>query len=55
MLCLKQFTLVAILKLLGSLFQAQGPTYGKIYITISTYKKVISIICYNNMWLLHYS
>ena len=32
MLCLKQFTLVAILKLLGSLFQAQGPTYGKLYI-----------------------
>ena len=24
--------LVAILKLLGSLFQSQGPTYGKLYI-----------------------
>ena len=32
MSCLKQFTLVAILKLLGSLFPAQGPTYDKLYI-----------------------
>ena len=29
MSCLKQFTLVWVLRLLGSLFQALGPTYDK--------------------------
>ena len=32
MLCLKQFTLVAVLRLLRSLFPGQGPPYNKIFI-----------------------
>ena len=32
MSCLKQFTLVAVLRLLGSLFQVLGPTYDKLCI-----------------------
>ena len=32
MLRLKQFTLVAVLNLLGSLFQILGPTYNKLCI-----------------------
>ena len=32
MLCLKQFMLVAVLRLLGSLFQVLGPIYDKLCI-----------------------
>ena len=32
MSCLKQFTLVAVLRLLGSLFQVLGPTYKRLCI-----------------------
>ena len=32
MLCLKQFTLAAVLRLLGSLFQVLGPTKDRLYI-----------------------
>ena len=30
MACLKEFTLVAVLRLLGSLFQVLGPTYNRL-------------------------
>ena len=32
MLCLKQFMLVVVLRLLGSLFQVLGPTYDRLCI-----------------------
>ena len=32
MLCLKQFTLLVVLRLLWSLFQVQGPIYDKLCI-----------------------
>ena len=39
MSCLKQFTLVAVLRLLGSLFQVLGPTYHTLCIPNADLRK----------------
>ena len=43
MLCLKQLTLLVVLRLLGSLFQVLNPTYGKLCIPNFAFPKLISI------------
>ena len=40
MSCLKQVTLVAVLRLMGSLFQLLGPTYDKLYFPSFDLQKV---------------
>ena len=52
---LKQFTLVAVLRLLGSLYQVLGPTYDRLRIPNFVLRKGNFIFfCYNRAQLLYY-
>ena len=54
MSCLKQFTLAAVLRLLGSLFKVLDPKYDKLCIPNFDLLKGNFNFCYNSALVLHY-